>query len=651
MQDDHATPDRDADARALQNLKTLIDNLDVGVFSIEPASGVVLHINAAGARILGFPSVAEAIGKSILGLYSDPKERAETWARFVADARTRERGVVKFEAVRLRADDGRPVNVLITLSITFDAAGQPTRFDGTIEDIVERKAAEKTFKSSEQRFRFIFESSVVASALTDPRGIVLRVNPAFLQFLGCDEGDVISRPFDDVVCESDRNPGLFAKEAPAVGLQPVSGVETRFVRRDGSIAWGLVSLSWMQEPDGAATGVVSIQDLTERRRLEEDLLHMQKLESLAVLAGGIAHDFNNILTAVMGNISLAAETAGVPQAAAERLFRAEQATTRARDLTQQLITFAKGGAPMKRPAMLTDVVRESAGLFLRGSNVLCDIAMEPGLPAAEVDVGQMVQVFNNLLLNAAQAMPDGGRVEVRLASRPVGPADGLPLAPGRYVQVQVQDHGPGIPADRVGRVFDPYFSTRQKGSGLGLATVYSIIRRHEGFVTVHSIPGKGTTFTILLPATEKRPCDPARPPDRAPRRGPAGRILVMDDEESVREVAIEILRRCGFEAQGVEDGEKAVEAWRHAREDGRPYDVVILDLTVPGAPGGAEAIDRLRQFDPDVKAIVSSGYSASAVLARYRDHGFAGVVAKPYTIEELRDVVESLLPARDARAD
>jgi len=628
-------------------LRTLIDNLEIGVFSIDdPYEGTFSQMNPACARILGYASAEEAIGASALGHYADPHEREETFARFVGSPAFRETGVVKFEARRLRHDNGEVINVLMTLTVQVDANGRPTRIDGCVEDVGQRRRAEKAIQASELRFRVIFETTGVAFALTDEMGRIVRVNAAFQAFLGYDFREVSSRGLNEFLLESDRIPGLVSRPAGQTAPPATGSRELRFQRKDGSTVWGLASLSWLDDPDGPPTGVVMIQDVTARRRLEDDLLRMQKLESLAVLAGGIAHDFNNILTAVMGNISLATETIGVPPLAYERLLLAEQATTRARDLTQQLITFAKGGAPLRRPAYLPDVVLESAGLFLRGSNVKCDVTVEPGLPPADVDLGQMVQVFNNLLLNAVQAMPDGGRIDVRLASTEIPPDNDMRLKPGRYLKIEVEDHGNGIPAEQLGRVFDPYFSTRPKGTGLGLATVYSILRRHEGHVEARSQPGVGSTFTLLLPASDKIPESTANARARPIANQASGRVLVMDDEPTVREVAVEILRRCGFEADPVEDGDKAVEAWRRARDDGRPYDVVILDLTVPGAAGGAEAIERMRQFDPTVAAIVSSGYSASAVLARYREHGFSGVVAKPYTIEQLRDAVERLMPER-----
>jgi PAS domain S-box-containing protein len=631
-------------------LRPLIDNLDIGVFSIDrPYEGTFSQLNPACARILGYASVEEALGASVMGHYSDPKERAETFARFLGSPAFNDRGAIKFEAQRLRHDNGEPVDVLLTLTVKVDETGRATRIDGAVEDIGQRRKSETAFRASEQRFRIIFETIGIASALTDGDGRIVRVNPAFLAFVGYDEPDVVGRFLDDFLYQADRTPGLVSRQTAAPGPRAAVSSELRFVRRDGGIAWGLATVSWLNDKDGHQTGVVMIQDLTERRRREDDQLRIEKLESLAVLAGGIAHDFNNILTAVMGNISLAAETMGVPQSAYERLLLAERATTRARDLTQQLITFAKGGAPLKRPAFLPDVVRESASLFLRGSNVRCDVTVEPGLPPADVDLGQMVQVFNNLLLNAAQAMPDGGRVEVRLAPAELPPDNAPGLKPGRYLKIEVEDHGRGIPPEQVNRVFDPYFSTRPQGTGLGLATVYSILRRHEGHVEVRSKEGFGTTFTLLLPASDKSPEPGSQVVARTAPPRATGRILVMDDEPTVREVAVEILRRCGYEADEAADGDQAVDAWRLARDAGRPYDVVILDLTVPGAPGGAEAIARMRQFDPNVKAIVSSGYSASAVLARYKDHGFAGVVAKPYTIEELKDAVERLMPREPGR--
>jgi signal transduction histidine kinase/CheY-like chemotaxis protein len=381
-----------------------------------------------------------------------------------------------------------------------------------------------------------------------------------------------------------------------------------------------------------------------RQQLEEDLLRSRKLESLGVLAGGIAHDFNNLLTAILGNITLALTVSEPDGEVNRRLVEAEKASLRAQDLTQQLLTFSRGGAPVRKAASIGDLISETAGFALRGSNVRLDYAPEPGLWPAEVDPGQISQVINNLIINANQAMPAGGLVTIRTGNAVVQPDDPLPLLPGDYVTISVSDQGIGIPEDHLERIFDPYFTTKQKGSGLGLATVYSIVKRHDGHIDVVSRPGKGATFHIWLPAVRH-----AEPPAREHHEdltSGTGRILVMDDEPFVRDVIGAMLERLGYRPDFAEHGEEAIALYRESMAEESRYNAIIMDLTVPGGMGGVEAAQRLREIDPAVRLIVSSGYSNDPVMANFRDYGFVGVARKPFRIGDLSRVLEEALSGR-----
>jgi CheY-like chemotaxis protein len=382
-----------------------------------------------------------------------------------------------------------------------------------------------------------------------------------------------------------------------------------------------------------------LQDVTARKKYEEELQKAEKLESIGVLAGGIAHDFNNLLTGVLGNISIARIHAPADGNVQQNLSKAEKACLRARDLTRQLLTFSKGGAPVRKAMSIADILKESAEFSLRGSNVRCEFDLPADLPAVEIDEGQIAQVLNNLIINADQAMPDGGILRVGAGTVEVTGADSLPLKPGRYLRVTVADTGIGIPKEALPRIFDPFYTTKEKGSGLGLTTVYSVVRNHEGLVTVDSEPGVGTTFFLFLPVSRNAPRGEAKPESGPGKR----RVLVMDDEGMVREVALEFLGHLGFEGTAVEGGEEAVAAYRDAREAGRPFSAVIMDLTIPGGMGGKEAVRRLHDLDPGVRAIVSSGYSNDPVMADPARFGFRGVIAKPYRMRELREVLEGVL--------
>jgi signal transduction histidine kinase/ActR/RegA family two-component response regulator len=394
----------------------------------------------------------------------------------------------------------------------------------------------------------------------------------------------------------------------------------------------------------AQTGQIREQ-LKRESRLEAELVRTSRLESLGLLAGGIAHDFNNLLTVVMGNLSLARLDQKMDPESAGSLRDAEKAAVRARDLTQQLLTFAKGGSPIRTAVALPDVVREVAEFALRGSRSRCNFFLPDDLWPANVDKSQIGQVVQNIVINATQTMPDGGSIDISLQNDLVGAELGQVLAPGRYVKLTIADHGPGVAQEDLQRIFDPYFTTKRLGSGLGLATVHSIVKKHLGHISAESVIGQGTTFRIWLPASEGTP-DPANAPATitAPpaATGPL-RILFMDDEDMILRVGGAMLRRIGYDVTTVTHGGAAVEAYTRARQEGQPYALVILDLTVPGGMGGRQAMEQLLKLDPEVRAIVSSGYSNDLVLSNFQAHGFRGMVSKPYEIADLAHTIERVI--------
>jgi nitrogen-specific signal transduction histidine kinase len=393
------------------------------------------------------------------------------------------------------------------------------------------------------------------------------------------------------------------------------------------------------------SAIETMNDITERHALEEERLKTQKLESIGILAGGIAHDFNNLLQGVFGSISMARLKWEDTAQAREMLGLAEQAIEQAVNLTTQLLTFSRGGKPVKRRATLRPLVERAVRFALSGSAVDCRHEFAEGLPQEEMDEGQMGQVIQNMVLNAVQAMPQGGTVVIR-GRRVRSPGAGLPhiLSTGDHVALEISDQGNGIAAADLPRIFDPYFSTKAKGSGLGLAVSYSIVRNHDGMIDVQSRPGQGSTFTIYLPAAG--PGSPAAAPAPAvlpPGHAARSRILVMDDEAMIRTVTARMFNSLGHEAVCVAHGEAAVEAYRAARVDGRSFHLVILDLTIKGGMGGLETIRRLRELDPGVRAVVSSGYSDDDTCATYRDQGFLAFLKKPYQLAELKALLASLL--------
>ncbi len=388
------------------------------------------------------------------------------------------------------------------------------------------------------------------------------------------------------------------------------------------------------------------KDVSDKKQVEEEIRKAQKLESIGILAGGIAHDFNNLLTGVLGNISMAQmhlPTGGTPHT---RLASAAKAAVRAQDLTRQLLTFSTGGAPIKKIGSLGALLKDWAAFGLRGSNVRPEFSIPDDLWPVEMDEGQICQVVNNLIINAAQAMPHGGTLYTRGQNLEIKKGQPSPLPVGTYVKISIQDRGIGIPPEHLQKVFDPYFTTKPKGSGLGLATSYSIVAKHDGLLTVESEVGVGTTFHFYLPACPEM-VGSSSPGERPAANVAVGRILVMDDDEIIRELAAELLACLGFEVSAARDGEEAISLYKTALVQGKPFDLVLMDLTIPGGMGGKEAIRRLIEIDPNVVAVVSSGYCNDPVMADHEAYGFNGVLPKPYDGNQLTEMLRQMKLLKD----
>lgn len=515
---------------------------------------------------------------------------------------------------------------------------------------LERRKAEKALKESEMQLRLALSAArmgtwnwdIVTGKVNWSEG----VEPLFGLPPGSFSGSYAA--YLDCLYPQDRE---VVKQAIARAINGGEDyyVEHRIVWPDGSIRWLGCKGNVLRDENGRAIRMDgTVMDITERKRAEEDLIRAQKLESLGVLAGGIAHDFNNLLTVILGNVSLV-KTYGNPEDKAyRRLTEAEKACLRARDLTQQLLTFSKGGAPVKKVTSIAELIRESASFAQRGSNVRCEFSIADGLWPLEVDEGQISQVINNLVINAQQAMPQGGVIRISVENVmgtgfPISDRVGaLQVKDRRYVKITVEDQGIGIPEEHVSKVFDPYFTTKQRGSGLGLAVTYSIVKNHDGYIEVESKLGVGTKFHIYLPVCDKGLPERTNMEKDNLIRG-RGRVLVMDDEEIVRDLLGEILGQIGYEVGFAREGGEAIELYIRAKDSGKPFDVVIMDLTVPGGMGGKETIKRLLDIDPEIKAIVSSGYSNDPIMSDYRRYGFMEMVTKPYRIEELSVVLNKVM--------
>jgi PAS domain S-box-containing protein len=511
-------------------------------------------------------------------------------------------------------------------------------------------ARETNLAEEKERLAVTLRSIGDGVITTDVNGRIVLINKVAEEMTGWIQSEASGRPLEEVFRIIDKksalpceNPfELVMKNAGTVGLAH----HTVLLSKDNCRRMISDSGAPIRDSRSRIIGAVIVfRDETEHERMEKELLRAQKLDSVGVLAGGIAHDFNNILTAIIGNISMA-KIFALPGKCADRLDEAEKAALRAKDLTQQLLTFSKGGSPIKTVTSVPQIIEESANFALRGSNVRCEFSMPPELWYAEIDQGQISQVIHNMALNAMQAMPGGGVIRISVENRESIPPTASTLAPGRYIAISITDMGLGIPKEHLDKIFDPYFTTKQQGSGLGLASCYSIISKHDGSISVESGLGLGTTFRIYLPATDKPRT--IKTQNKQPLHQGKGLILVVDDDDLVRNIAGDLLSYLGYKVAFAEGGSEAIELYVKAINAGQPFDALLMDITIPGGMGGCEAIKKLLEIDPHVRAVVSSGYSNDPIMADHKTYGFCGVVAKPYIMDELGTAIEEAIKGKIA---
>ncbi|MGB5157737.1 MAG: ATP-binding protein [Desulfobacterales bacterium] len=520
---------------------------------------------------------------------------------------------------------------------TEDEIGELAKAFNNMADSL--KGREAALRESETRYRTLFENMVEGFAYCrilfedgQPQDFVcLVVNDAFQTLTGFK--DVAGKKVSEVIPGIRKtDPELFERFARVA----LTGLSERFEFYINAMdMWFNLSV---YSPEKEFFVVVS-DDITERKRTEEELLKAKKLESLGILAGGIAHDFNNILTAISGNISLAKMDVDSDSKIFDFLNAAELASVRAQALTMQLLTFAKGGTPVKEISSIASILKESSLFVLTGSKSKCEFSIAENLWSVEADPGQISRVINNIVINANQAMPEGGVIQIRAWNKEIEKEHGLPVKPGRYIMITIKDQGVGIAENNLSKIFDPYFSTKQTGRGLGLASAYSIIKKHHGHISVNSGQDKGTIFTIYLPASGKE--IPVK--EEPARLTGEGRILIMDDDKYLTEMMGDMLEILGYEAEFANDGAEAVALYKKGMESGKPYDAVILDLTVPGSMGGKDVIKILHEIDPKVKAIVSSGYSDDPVMSDFGEFGFKGMMPKPFDANVLGKVLNDVI--------
>ena len=498
-----------------------------------------------------------------------------------------------------------------------------------------------------EKYTDLYDFAPVGYLTLDREGAIREANLALASLLGIARSALVNRRFGLFVSPADRT--VFDAFVQRIFASKVrQGCEVTLKAEDRPPV-DVEMEAIVFESDQACR--VAVTDITAHKRAEADRLILNKLESTGILAGGLAHDFNNLLTVILLDLELAHALTPPGEELAQLLEEAKKAALAASGLTQQLITFAKGGTMVRKPTRLSEVIQESVRPALSGSMVRCEFFLAEDLWVAEVDAGQIGQVLRNLVLNAREAMPQGGVVFVRAENVVLSAQEPPSLPAGEYVRVSIADQGAGIAPDVLPKIFDPYFSTKergnQKGMGLGLTICHAVIQRHGGAISVKSEVGVGTTFHIHLPASRKSSIgEQASGPAGVPRHG---RVLVMDDEEGVRKVVALTLRGMGHEVELAADGQMAVEAYKKAKSLGRQFDVVILGLTVRGGMGGQEAIQTLLQLAPTVKAIAMSGYAHDPVLLKPEPHGFKGTLAKPFDVGKLQEILSRVLGSSPGR--
>jgi len=629
-----------------EKMKIMFESVGEGI-TVSDLQGKIVQLNESTVRIHGYSSKDELIGRNVFELIAE-SDRAKALEAMKKTSAWGQSGVMEYKFLR---KDGSVFDADLTANLLKDNNDNPVGFIAVTRDITERKKAIDALRRSEEQFRLISENSSDLIALISMQGEYIYASPSHRR-IGLEPGDLIGKSAFTSIHPDD------AEKVMEIGMKFMSASHEELSRiaKEGANerincryidGWGQIrhmQLTGDLVQDAATQGfniLLVCRDVTETKKMEEELLKNEKLQSLSVLAGGIAHDFNNLLAAILGNVSVALSTTDSQSEMHELLKDVETASRRAGGLVQQLLTFARGGSPVKKKMAIGQQLRDDVQISLSGSRMECEYSLPEDLWPVEVDPGQFRQVVSALVINAVQAMPEGGKIGVRAKNMKVGKEFGANLPEGEYVKISFRDSGKGIPPESLSKIFDPFFTTRPESSGLGLSAVYSIIKRHEGHITVDSPPGRGTIFTVYLPARREDGREESKP--GLEKANGAKRVLVMDDELMVQKVTGRMLKQIGYEVEFAKDGQEAIEIYQKARETSRPFAAVIMDLTIPGGMGGKIAVQKLIEIDPLVKAIVSSGYSIDPVMSDYRKYGFRGVIAKPYRYEEMAEVMKQVI--------
>jgi PAS domain S-box-containing protein len=516
------------------------------------------------------------------------------------------------------------------------------KFATLFEDITDRKRSEILLSQEKERLAVTLRSIGDGVITTDLNGNVVIINRAAEELTGWKLEEAKGRPLNEVFHIINEGTRLECENPVKKVLESGHVVElanhTVLINKNGHEYIIADSGAPIKDKESNTVGVVLVfRDITEKQKLLENIQRTDKLESIGILAGGIAHDFNNLLSGIYGFIELAIDECPEISPVKDYLNKSMKTFERAKDLTQQLLTFAKGGSPLRKIVPLLPLLRENSLFALSGSNVSCIFDVGENIWLCDIDENQISQVINNIVLNAQQSMPLGGKIVISAQNIEISGNDFISLNPGKYVKISVVDSGVGIPASILPRIFDPFFTTKQKGNGLGLATAYSIIKKHDGEITVHSIPDNGTTFHIYLPASEQT--DTIQVKNKTDVHSGLGNVLLMDDEEVIKETVSAMLTGMGYNVIYARDGNEALKMIKESMINGDGFIYAIFDLTIPGGVGGKETIKKLREFNKDLMVFVSSGYSEDPVMANPKEYDFTDKISKPFRKSELAELM------------
>ncbi|MGA2508138.1 MAG: PAS domain-containing protein [Chitinispirillaceae bacterium] len=605
--------------------------------------GVIEFINHKAVEVFGYlPEDIPNMDRWWVQAYPDEEYRKEVvtaWMALVQSAVTENREIVghdyrvtcKDRTVKTMFISGVPVSGKIF--VLFDDMTERRRAES------QREAAIGAIRLRESYLSAIIENQPGLLWMKDLDGKFLAVNAKFAKSCGLDDPELLVGKTDFDIWPQALAAGYVADDNKVIQSGKPFMVEEP-ISDKGDVRWFETFKAPIKDTQGTVIGTTGYsRDITERKRMEEELQKAQKLDSLGILAGGIAHDFNNLLTGIYGYIELV-RSVSKDEKAVEYLEETIATMARARALTQQLLTFAKGGAPVQRITPLLPLIQETVRFALSGSNVSCRFSLAKDLRQCNIDKNQIGQVIDNIIINAQQAMPDGGCIDVSAINVSLEGKERPSLAKGDYVMIAIRDRGIGMPKEVVHRIFDPFYTTKAKGHGLGLATCYSIIKRHGGYIDVESEPGKGSTFRVYLPASmEPVVADTAT---IVKHRG-VGTIMVMDDEEVIRNTLRKMLEPMGYAVVCKNDGKEAIDFYLAETKAKRRFAAMIFDLTIAGGTGGIEAVAAIRKLNKEIPVFVVSGYTDDPVMNNPAAYGFTASICKPFTIAELSEMLNRFI--------